>query len=145
MKNLIPGILVIVASANGVAADNDPITVSMALNELEYRFESGEDPLAWSAEVSVGTHARQLWLVSEGGSNHGVLAEHELRSYYSHGLGHRSALIAGWRGDLKPEPDRDWALLGLETRGPWEIDATLSVFAGERGHSALRLEVGARL
>lgn len=143
MKNLITGIIITIVGAHATwaMAGSDPVAATFVLNELEYRFENGEDPLAWSAEMSLGTRTRQLWLVSEGGSNHGVLGEHELRAYYSHALGRESALIAGWRGDLKPEPDRDWALLGLETLGPWEIEATLTAFAGQHGRSALRLEL----
>ena len=58
-------------SIQGVAAE--PIGVSFMLDELEYIFDDGADPIAWSAALAIGNSERQLWLVSEGGHNRGAL------------------------------------------------------------------------
>lgn len=127
-------------SIQGVAAD--PIDVSFMLDELEYIADDGADPIAWSAALAIGNSERQLWLVSEGGHNRGVLEEHELHAYVATSLGEYTTLTMGWRGDLKPEPDRDWAMLGLENTWAFDIETSLATYFGRSGDTALRFKLG---
>ena len=125
------------------AADNaaEPIEVSLLIDELEYRLQSGEDPLAWSAAVPVGAGKHQLWLISEGDRTRGAVGSNEIRALYSVRMSPDWRLNMGWRGDVKPGPMRNWALLGLEGEGPFQIEGAVSLIAGKNLGSGLRLEL----
>lgn len=118
-----------------------PVTAALMIDELEYRWQDGEDPMAWSAALSVGTDRQQVWLVSEGDRTRGELGGNELRAYYSHQIKSDWNVNVGWRGDVKPEPGRDWFLLGLEGAAPGQVGAAITAYSGDGGDSALRLEI----
>ena len=118
------------------------IGVNFMLDELEYIIDDGADPIAWSAALAVGNSERQLWLVSEGGHNRGSLEEHEVHAYLAQALGNSATLIMGWRGDLKPEPDQDWGMLGIENTWPFDIESSLATYFGSGGDTALRFKLG---
>ena len=125
------------------AADNaaEPIGASILIDELEYRLQSGENPLAWSVAVPVGAEKHQLWLISEGDSTRGAVGSNEIRALYSVRMSPDWRLNMGWRGDVKPGPKRNWVLLGLEGEGPFQIEGAVSLIAGKNLGSGLRLEL----
>ncbi len=123
-------------------AAEDDIGFSFMLDELEYIVDDGADPVAWSAALAVGTSERQLWLVSEGGHNRGSLEEHEVHAFVAQSIGEATTLTVGWRGDLKPEPDRDWGMLGLENTWAFDIETSLATYFGRGGDTALRFKLG---
>lgn len=57
-------------------------------------------------------------------------------------LGDSLTLTLGWRGDLKPEPDRDWGLLGVESTWAFDIETSLATYYGRGGDTALRFKLG---
>lgn len=124
------------------AAADDSIGATFMLDELEYVVDDGADPIAWSAALAVGNSERQLWLVSEGGHNRGTLEEHEVHAYLAQALGDSATLIMGWRGDLKPEPDRNWGMLGIENTWLFDIESSLATYFGSDGDTALRFKLG---
>lgn len=120
----------------------EPIEASFMLDELEYAFDDGAHPIAWSAALAVGNSEHQFWLISEGGHNRGALEEHELHAHVAQALGDSTILIAGWRGNLKREPDRDWGMLGIENTWAFDIETSLATYFGRGGDTALRFKLG---
>jgi len=133
-------LLAISFSASLAYGDNEAVKVEFMLDELEYRWQDGDDPLAWSAALYAGTESRGFWLISEGDHTFGELGGNEMRAYYSHGLDIGWNVNVGWRGDAKPEPGRDWVLLGFEGQAPGAVGMALTVYGADSGDSAFRLE-----
>lgn len=122
-------------------AAQESLGITFMLDELEYLIDNGADTTAWSAGLVFGNGERQFWLVSEGEHNRGSLEGHEVHAYISQPLGQSAALIAGWRGDLKPEPERNWAMLGIENSWVFDIETSLAAYFGSAGDTALRFKV----
>lgn len=123
-------------------SDGEPVDVSLMLDEMEYRWqEESNNPASWSAAAAVSKGQHSLWLVSEGDHTFGDLGGHELLAYYSYALDGGINLNAGWRGDLKPEPGKDWALFGIDGQLPGAVAVAGTAYFGAGGDSAFRLEV----
>ncbi len=143
MKNktffLISTLFAVPALSSATSSDN--VRAEFMLDEFEYRSQPGENPVAWSAAISVGTENRQLWLISEGERTRGRLDGNELRAYYSHRIQPEWSVNVGWRGDVKPAPERNWFLLGVEGSVPYDIGMAFSLYLGDGGDTAMRFEL----
>jgi copper resistance protein B len=132
-------VLLLTAAQSYAVEINDEIQGSVSLDELEYLEE--DQSTAWSSNFSLATDAHQLNLVSEGKRTSDGLEGHELRAYYSKALSSKVGINLGWRGDLNPGASRDWFLLGVSWKAPYELEIDTSLFAGSNGRLGLRLEV----
>ncbi len=122
-------------------ANEEPINASLMFDELEYRGQKGDDPKAWSIAATVNRGKHSLWLVSEGDHAFGEIGGHELLGYYSYATDSGWNLNAGWRGDSNPEPDKDWALLGIDGELPGAVGVAGTAYLASGGDSAFRLEM----
>ncbi|MEJ2443594.1 MAG: copper resistance protein B [Exilibacterium sp.] len=143
MKNIVLILLSTLAAVPAFSSElhSDKVGAEFMLDEFEYRSQPGENPVAWSAAISVGTENRQLWLISEGERTRGRLDSNELRAYYSHRMQPDWYINVGWRGDIKPEPERKWFLLGVEGSVPYDIGMAFSLYSGDDGDTAIRFEL----
>lgn len=138
----LPPIIVAAAALPALAGDESRrIDLDFMVDELEYRWQDGDDPLAWSAALSAGTERHRVWLISEGDHTFGDLGGNELRAYYSYTMDSSWNVNVGWRGDVNPDPRQDWFLLGVEGEAPGDIGLGATVYATDGGDSGFRLEV----
>jgi len=136
--------LLTIASAHSFAyADSEPaVNASLMFDEMEYRWqEEGDDPSAWSIAATVSKGQHSLWLVSEGDHTFGDLGGHELLGFYSYATESGWNINAGWRGDNKPEPGQDWALVGIDGQLPGAVAIAGTAYFGAGGDTAFRLEM----
>ena len=49
-------------------------------------------------------------------------------------------LQAGWRGDLRPDPVRNWMALGVKGVAPYFFDIDAALFLGESGRTQARIK-----
>lgn len=139
---LVAVVYLAVLSNLAIADDRiDPVRTSFSLDEFDYRWQDGDDPLAWSVSASVGTKRHKMWLISEADRTRGQLGSSEVRLYYSHQMRLGWNVVLGWRGDTKPEPDQNWLLVGAEGSLPRNVDTTITLYGGEGRETALRLEL----
>lgn len=129
--------------ASAIACADEPFTItSVMIDEMEYRsVKQGDDPVSWSAAVAVNRGKHSLWFVSEGEHSFGDLGGHELLGFYSYATSSGWNLNAGWRGDSKPEPGKDWALLGIDGELPGSIGVAGTAYFASGGEVAFRLEM----
>lgn len=119
-----------------------PINASLMFDEMEYRWhEEGDDPVSWSIAATINRGKHSLWLVSEGDHTFGDIGGHELLGFYSYATDSGWNLNAGWRGDSKPKPDKDWALLGIDGQLPGSVAIAGTAYFSAGGDSAFRLEM----
>lgn len=120
--------------------NDDPWLTMVIIDQLEIRNTDGSDPLVWDAEGWTGKDLHKLWLKSEGEYDDGRIEEAELQVLYSRAFAPFWDLQFGWRRDIRPTPDRDWLALGVKGLAPYFFDIDSTLFIGDRGRTAARLE-----
>ena len=123
------------------AAEDDPLLFKAMVDQLEVRLTSGNDPLAWDAEAWLGKDLNKLWLKTEGERVDGDSEEVELQLLYSRAIAAYWDFQAGWRGDLRPHPDRNWLAAGFKGLAPYFFSIDAAIFIGESGRTAARFDV----
>jgi copper resistance protein B len=97
------------------------------------------NPLAWEAEAWLGKDLNKLWLKTEGELLKGETEEAELQLLYSRAISPYWDLQLGWRGDMQPTPNRNWAAISLKGLAPYFFEVDASLFIGQSGRTAARL------
>ena len=113
------------------------------IGKLEKQFSTRDDSEygEWSGFIMVGKDLNRLWLTSKGSAEHGETDSSEIRLFYSRTIRPYIGVQLGWKRDLKPEPQRDWLGFGLLAVLPYKVGADVSIFIGESGRMAARLEI----
>ncbi len=119
---------------------DDPLLTRVLVDQAEVRAGDGDDPFAWDAEGWTGYDLNKLWIKTDGDYVDGAVEEAELQVLYSRAVAPFWDLQAGWRGDLRPRPDRNWLALGVKGLAPYFFDIDAAVFVGESGRTAARLQ-----
>jgi copper resistance protein B len=116
----------------------DDTTRFASVNFDRVEWLESDDALAWDADARYGGDFDKLILKSEG-----ELADDEhLRTelVWDHAMSAWWNLQAGLRADSGTGPTRTWAAFGIEGVAPYWIDLEGTVYLGESGRSAVRLE-----
>lgn len=118
-------------------------TLAMALvDRLEYQTNEGDGLWLWDAQGWYGGDLHKLWIKTEGEylAEGGELEEAELQALYSRAISPFFDLQLGYRIDLEPDPERHFAVLGVQGLAPqwFEIDA--AAFVSDEGDVSARLE-----
>ena len=111
------------------------------LNVGEWRSGLGGGGYRWSGEGWFGGDVNRLALKSEGeGSGRRGVDAAEIQALYSRAVGPYFNLQAGLRYDLRPRPNRTFAVLGFEGLAPYWFEVEGAVFVSDRGDVRGRLE-----
>ena len=130
-----------VCTAAFAEMEDDPVLTKAMIGQLEMRAASGDHPLVWDdVQAWVGKDLNKLWLKTAGEHIDSRIEKLEIQLLYSRAVATYWDLQAGWRGDLRPEPTRDWFALGFKGLAPYFFEIDAAVFIGESGHTAARLE-----
>lgn len=120
--------------------EDDPTLYSFVADEFEWRDADNDDPLSWDAYGWIGKDLNKFWWKSRGEEEGGEVDDAELQFLYSRAFARFWDFQVGWRTDIKPNPGRDWAVIGLEGLAPYFFDINAALFVGESGRVAARLE-----
>lgn len=118
-----------------------PVDIQFSLDELEYRWQDGSDPVAWSGVVTASKGSQSINLVSEGDHTFGDLNGHEVLLYYASDINANATINIGWRRNRSPAPSKDWALMGFDVSLPGDIAVSGAGFFSTDNDSAFRLEI----
>lgn len=119
--------------------NDDPFLVMGKVDQLERRQTEGDDPVAFEGQLWAGHDLNKVWLKVDSERVGGEYEELELQALYSRAVAPFWNLQVGARRDIKPEPDRNWAVLTLQGLAPYQFEVEASLFVGESGRTALRL------
>lgn len=131
--------LLLGASQGYAGGNDDPFLVMGKVDQLERRQTEGDDPVALEGQLWAGHDLNKVWLKVDSERVDGDYDELELQALYSRAVTPFWNLQVGARRDIKPEPDRDWAVLTLQGLAPYQFEVEASLFVGESGRTALRL------
>lgn len=116
----------------------------VSLNIAEYQVRKGEDGFRWDGEAWFGGDINRLTIKSEGEGaiNRGKLfvESAEVQALFSHALDPYWNLQAGVRHDIRPQPSRTYATLGIEGVAPYWIETEAAIFLSNKGEVLGRFE-----
>ncbi|WP_444904797.1 copper resistance protein B [Microbulbifer sp. CnH-101-E] len=119
--------------------DHEKLFTMGKLDQLELR---GSESDALTGDLWFGGIQNKLWLKGAWEREDGETENAELQALYSRAMTPLLDLQLGLRHDFRLEdgPSKNWAAVGLQALAPYffEVDATM--FIGEGGDSAIRLE-----
>jgi len=131
----------VVSTGAQAGAEDDPLLFKVMVDKLEWRAAEGENPWVWEADAWVGKDLNKAWFKTEGEYRDGATEAAYVEALYSRAFAPYWDLQAGWRRDVRPQPNRDWFALGVKGLAPYwfEVDATL--YGGGNQSAFARLEV----
>lgn len=113
----------------------------VALNILELQSNSGGEGYRWEGEAWYGGDRHRAVFKFKGeGEIDGSLEEAEAQVLYAKPIGPYFNLQAGLRYDIKPDPSRVYAALGVEGLAPYWFDVAGALFVSDQGDVHARLE-----
>lgn len=111
------------------------------MDRLEAQIANGEDGYVWESNFWIGGDIDKLWIKTEGeGEFGGDLEEAEIQALWSHAIGPFFDLQAGIRYDLRPEPDRAHAVIGVQGLAPYFFEIDAAIFVSDEGDVTARVE-----
>nr|WP_205452212.1 copper resistance protein B [Sphingobium estronivorans] len=122
--------------------ENGGMTFSqLMLDRLEYRMGKGADGYHWEWEGWIGGDINRFAFKTEGeGEIGGPLARAEVQALYSRAIDPWFNLEAGVRHDIRPDPQRTYAVVGIEGLAPYWFEVGAQAFLSSKGDAHLRLE-----
>ena len=111
----------------------------LLVNQLEWQGGDG-NAQSWDIKGWVGGDIDRLWLRSEGERSAGRTESAETQALWGHAISPWWDLVGGVRQDFKPGASQTWAAFGLQGMALYNFEAEATLFVGESGHTAARLE-----
>ena len=120
--------------------EDNPTLVMLRLNQFEWRVADGDDTLVWDAQGWIGRDLNKLWMKTEGEYADDGFDEAEVQLLYSRAVTRYWDIQLGWRGDIRPQPDRNWLAFGFQGLAPYFFESDIAFFVGDNGRTAARME-----
>ncbi|PHS31704.1 MAG: copper resistance protein CopB [Methylophaga sp.] len=128
-------------TVNAVAMEgDDPVLTMLKIDQLEMSDIGKNHDVAWKAQAWVGKDLNKLWFKTEGERADNDIEEAEIQLLYSRAIAAYWDAQIGWRHDVKPKPNRDWLVLGVQGVAPYFFETDIALFLGEKGMIGLRME-----
>lgn len=120
--------------------EDDPLLVMGVMDQLETRDPGGEDVLSWDVYGWAGKDLHKLWFSAEGARVSSTTEQSEIELRYSRAISTYWDFQVGMRHDFEPSSNRNWLAVGFNGLAPYYFDIDASLYLGESGRTALRLE-----
>lgn len=117
-----------------------PLYSKFILDLAEYQFREGGDGYRWEGEAWFGDLNRFVIKSKGEGTSGESIDQAEVQALYARALDPWWNLQAGIRQDIRPEPARTWATLGVEGRAPYQFEVQAAAFLSDKGQLAGRIE-----
>jgi copper resistance protein B len=124
------------AMAEMMGMDDRAWFSKVMFDELEAR---GDDTFGWDAAAWVGGDMNRLWIETEGERRDGH-GHARVEALWDRVASRWWNLRTGLRHDSGDGPSRTWASFGVAGLAPGFIELEASVFIGESGRTALRIQ-----
>ena len=118
----------------------EPLQYFVSADRLEAQFRDGTDARLWDLEAWVGRDLNKFWFKSEGEDTDDGLEQAEVQGLFSRAVSAFWDLQLGLRHDLRPNPTRSYAVLGMQGEAPYRIEVDAAAFISENGDASLRIE-----
>lgn len=122
-----------------------PLNRYISVEELEYGFNNGDNPVSWDSTSWVGGDWNRIWFKTEGEvATTDPEIDGEAQLLYSRLIAPFWELQFGLRGDLAAGADdslhgRGYLVLGLEGLAPYWFEVEPAIFVSQKGDVSGRL------
>jgi copper resistance protein B len=122
--------------------ENGGLPISrVTLDLAEYHLRKGKGGYRWEGEAWYGGDIHRLLFKYEGeGQARGALEDTEFQLLYARAVSPFWNVHVGLRHDLKPDPSRTYAVLGIEGVAPYWLDLAATLFVSDAGELLARAE-----
>ncbi len=129
-------------SRDTLRAENGGSGGSMVLFDLaELQVRQGREGFRWEGEAWFGGDIDRLQIKIEGEATFGgPLEELETQVLFSHAVAPYWNLNLGLRYDLRPDPSRSYAVIGIEGIAPYWFHTSGQLFISDKGDFRFRAE-----
>ncbi len=136
------GSAAIAPSRAALRREHGGFTGTMILfNLAEYQARTGSDGYRWEGEGWFGGDINRIVVKTEGeGDVRGPLETAEVQALYSRAIGPWWNLQTGVRHDIRPDPQRTYATIGIEGLAPYWFKAAGALFLSNKGELRGRFE-----
>jgi copper resistance protein B len=118
-------------------------TFALQVDQLEFRTGKSGDGFGWDGQAWYGGDIDRVVLASEGEGTFGERAERiELNAYWRHALDPWFNLQLGMRQDFRPDPQRTYALIGIEGLAPYWFELQGQLLVSNKGDIHARGKAG---
>lgn len=122
---------------------DDAIFSQVLVDRLEYRDSMGApNAWLWDAQGWIGSDTHRFWWKSEGEGpiNDGGPESTSLELLYSRIISPFWNLQTGVRQDFNPDPDRRFAVVGLQGLAPFMLETDTSLYVSDEGDVSVGAE-----
>lgn len=121
---------------------DDQLFTLLKVNQLEYRFQDGNDVVAWEGQGRIGTDENKFALKTEGEfvPDTRKFENAEVQLLYQRMISDFFDMQVGVRQDIRPEPTRTFGVLGINGLAPQWFETDASFFVSHKGDASVRLE-----
>ncbi len=146
MKRMIKAALAMAALALPLPAPameghGDMLIWQFTMDQLEQRWQKGQDSTAWKSDGFIGGDVSKLRLKSEGSVSGGTMDHLEVQALYSVMVHDFWDFQAGIRQDFRPQPQTTHLAIGFQGLAPQFLEVDAQAFLSERGDVTARLDV----
>jgi copper resistance protein B len=138
--SIFPICLVLATTSVFAAMEDDPVLYMLKADKFEARDANDGTVTAWEGYLWVGKDLNKLWIKSEGEHESGDAESAEFQLLYSRAINANWDLQVGLRHDAKPDPERNWAVIGFHGISPYWFEIDTALFVEEDGQESLRFE-----
>ena len=117
-----------------------PLLGYLLVDQLEWQDADEGDRGVWDISGWLGYDMNRLWWRSEGERSNGEFEAAEVHLLYGRAISRWWDVVAGIRQDFEPGPGRTYAAVGIQGLAPYWFETQLTLYAGEQGQTAARLE-----
>jgi copper resistance protein B len=111
------------------------------VDRLEAGFGQGHETYLWDVQGWIGRDIDKFWWKTEGeGAFGGPLESAEVQALWSHAIAPFFDVQAGVRYDIRPEPDRAHAVIGIQGLAPYKFEIDAAAFISTKGDVTARIE-----
>ena len=118
---------------------DDPLLARVMIDQLEWRDGDEMDPYILEAQAWIGKDLHKLWIKTDVERVDGETEEAEIQALYSHAIAPFWDIQVGVRQDLKPTPEREWGVIGIQGLAPYFFEVDAALFIGNSGDTAARV------
>ena len=118
---------------------DDPLLARVIIDQFEWRDSDEADPYVLEAQGWIGKDLHKLWIKTDVERVDGEAEEAEIQALYSRAIAPFWDVQVGVRQDLKPTPEREWGVIGIQGLAPYFFEIDAALFIGDSGDTAARL------
>ena len=111
------------------------------LDQLEAEGGAGRTAFSWDAQGEYGGDYDKVWLKTEGSPDTDGRDDARNELLWDHALSRWWDLQTGVRYDVGHGPGRGWAAIGIQGLAPYWFDVETTLYVGDSGRTAARLQV----